>query len=735
MRRETRDQLEEALHDVNPIPRSSDLVESDEAAAVALLVRRQIEMDAPSDRPTPDITSRRVWLKPAIAFVAACLFALATIGIVRLMRPEVPGFTDVPVPITPTTIDAPSADLTPSVWIDYSVRDTAVASDGSLWGATEVGIIRWDTTTGESTLFTTEDGLPSTNIQRLMAGPDGAIWIGSSGWMARYDGTWTTISAPSAAEGPLAVGPDGTVWTAFGESDLARFDGSEWTTVQAPLRLDQGVASPWTASLDVAPDGTLWAGTHENRGVFSFDGAQWTHYTTASGLPGRIGTTVVAAPDGSVWVGSWDIGSISGGGVARFDGTQWTHFTADDGLLDSSAEVAIGADGTIWAIHDNGVSRYEGLGWTTFPDVVGNGRGASVDDKGTLWMPAAEAGMISVIGFDGAQITRLELPIEETQPTPTPPTTALPVGSWDPILSTKEAKTAPPVATCPPGTNPDNPGLVDQARPEPGWVGNAAAAFDQSAGRIIYVDRLGDTWAFDVCTNSWTSLRPTGARLGDGAGGLVYDVDSDRIIAFGEQISIYDPGDNAWIQGSSAGESMFDFWPVGGAVYDPVSGLVIVQHEGTVKAYDVDTDRWTELGTMAEDPGYLLAHIPTLDRIFYGNGLLDPRTGEVTEVSAEPISIAGGFGSLATATGGDTAFVATDDRRICRFDPTSLDWACFARGVGTPYHVFAAMVFDSINNRLVLINSFYGDWWVDATDDVWAVDLDTGQWVSLLEAR
>ncbi|MDH5422746.1 MAG: hypothetical protein OEY55_13160, partial [Acidimicrobiia bacterium] len=365
MRREELDQLEAGLRRVNPIPRGSDLVESDEAAAVALLVRRQIETETASGRSVPGIGSRRVWLKPAVVFVVACLFALGTIGIVTVMRSGNPGFADNPAPITPTTIEAPSVAPTPdnqppSVWIDYSIRDTAVDTDGSLWAAADIGVIRWDIATGESTLFTTEDGLPLLDFQRLLAGPDGAIWVGSWGWMARYHATWTaiggsrtwtTLSAPAASQGPLAVGPDGAVWTAFGERDLARFDGSAWETFEAPLSLDQGVATPWTASVDVAPDGTVWAGTHEGKGVYSFDGTQWTHYTTPDSLPAGVGATVVAAPDGSVWAGSWDIDSIPGGGVAHFNGTTWTHFTTEDGLLDNSAEVAIGTDGTVWAIH------------------------------------------------------------------------------------------------------------------------------------------------------------------------------------------------------------------------------------------------------------------------------------------------------------------------------------------------------------------------------------------------
>ena len=305
-------------------------------------------------------------------------------------------------------------------------------------------------------------------------------------------------------------------------------------------------------------------------------------------------------------------------------------------------------------------------------------------------------------------------------------------GTSHPILATMKAKPPPTAATCPTGSDPDTPGPTDTDRPEPGWVGNAAAAFDQHRGRIIYVDLLGDTWAFDVCTNTWTNLHPEGARVGE-ATGLVYDVDSDRLIALGEYISVYDPNENAWSKGSSAG-SFLDFWPAGGAVYDPTSGLVVTQHMGMVKTYDVDTDRWTAVGTLPEDPFMLLAYVPSLDRILCLAGLVDPRSGEPAKVAAEPPSIAGGFGSVAFATSGDTAYVTTDRSEICRFEATSLEWTCLARNLSAPHFVFAAMVFDSINNRLVLINSVFGDWWSDATDDVWAIDIDTGEWIQLLEA-
>jgi hypothetical protein len=547
MRRNELNQLEAALRAANPVPRTGDLVESEEAAAVGILVEHYTQPDGAPTRLEPGPTRRvrppsRPWIKPVVVFVAACLLALGTIGIVSILRSDDPGFVDEPAPTTvPTPATGNSAE-----WNDYSIHDTAIAADGSLWATTDSSILRWDTLTGEATVFTTADGLPSMGVYNLQAGADGTIWVGNAGWMAFHDGnSWTVVNAPTGSQGPLAVGPDGAVWTVFGERNLARYDGSQWEAFEAPMPLSNGVATPWSASLDVSPDGTIWAGTNADKGVFAFDGTDWTHHTHEDGLPSRVGWTVAAAPDGSVWAGSEQMDSTLGRGVARFDGTGWTHYTTEDGLHSITAEVVVGKDGTVWAIHESGVSRFDGSSWTAFPDITGRSHGASVDAAGTLWLPAAEAGVISVIGFDGVDINRLTVPLEEAQEAQTQPTVALPVGVWDSILSTTKAKPAPAAAVCLPGSTPDTPGSVGQERPEPGWVGNAAAAFDLHRGRVIYIDLLGDTWAFDVCTNTWTNLHPEGVHVGEGTG-LVYDVDSDRVIAVGEHISVYDANENAW---------------------------------------------------------------------------------------------------------------------------------------------------------------------------------------------
>ena len=256
--------------------------------------------------------------------------------------------------------------------------------------------------------------------------------------------------------------------------------------------------------------------------------------------------------------------------------------------------------------------------------------------------------------------------------------------------------------------------------------------FDTRAGRIVFIDEDGETWTFDVCTNTWQAMDPAfvpdSAHLGEGQ--LVYDIDSDRTIAFGPRnVYAYDAAANTWTRrGSPDGRDLRAAWP--GAVYDPISGLVLVQFDdGMLVAYDVDTDTWTEIGVISEPreitsegqtrtsgPPFLVGHVAEADLLaFLGfNGapfqdtgqLVNPRTGEATDLADPPGGVNGGFGSFSYATGGDTAYTNTGG--LCRLEPVTFTWECgFTTGLG----VFpSALVYDPINTRVVVISNSCCTW-------------------------
>jgi hypothetical protein len=352
--------------------------------------------------------------------------------------------------------------------------------------------------------------------------------------------------------------------------------------------------------------------------------------------------------------------------------------------------------------------------------------------------------------------------IAETPTTTAPVVDGVVPGLWDPILATTKAKAAPVAATCLAGTDPDAPGPVDQVRPGEGPWSNQAAVFDTHAGRIVYLDEMGETWTFDVCTNTWRQMNPTWVPYGDpkvfpirNVGGLVYDVDSDRTIAFGPRlVSVYDANTNTWTRQSPEpnADLALDWLP--GAVYDPVSGLVLVATgNGELFGYDVETDQWTRIGIITEarevtsegqtqtlGPPFLIGHVAEADRLAFlgfdgapfqdSGALVDPRTGNTAPLADPPGGVMGGFGSFRYATGGETAY-AHGESGVCRLDPATLNWDC--NSGSRREAMSSAMVYDPINTRVVVISDWCCTWpGTTVSDDVWAIDFDTGEQVQLL---
>jgi hypothetical protein len=726
---------------------------------------------------------RSRWLKPAAAFAAALVAVLAVLGIVGLLRPDPAAVVDEPAPslttvpsvtstMAPETATAPVAPppgaSTASSDRTNRIRSLAVAGDGSLWAATADGVVRWDLDTQTPTIYTTDHGLPSGGAAFVETGPDGNVWAGGDGWMARFDGALTTIPVPNEYPFyPVAVGPDGTVWAAFGSGTLGRFNGSEWQMLDAPAFAES--QGEWAFEIAVAPDGIVWVGlsaesmgdpesSNVSRGVASFDGSAWTVYTTADGLPPQVGNLIAVAPDGTVWAGSAgsvgsDGASVSGGGAASFDGTVWTSYTSADGLPSNDVDVVIGADGSVWAInvYGDGVARFDGTTWILLPDVKGFG---VVDADGTFWAPSDEAGG-GVVGYNRGQTTRLVVPVDESTAVTSATTIVPAAGEWNPILATTRAGPAAVAATCPTGADPNGAGLVNQERPAPGWAGLLAGAFDNRTGRIVYLDEARETWTFDVCTNTWQQMSPAGAVTGDRSGGLVYDVDSDVTVALGfGHISVYDANDNTWVQQDPSGP----YSPMS-AVYDPVSGLIVIAEltDSYVDAwaYDVDTNTWTLIGRLwdgGEDYVWfeLLGYSREADRLIFTSvdnltALVDPRTGTRTIIETVTPAIDLAWPGAQYGQAADTTFVEEgvwlsggmfDDQfpdQICGFDIDTSTWTlCFPMPGGSKYAAFAAMVGDPINDRLVVVHGVYGDFWGLSDDGVWAVALDTGETIELL---
>ena len=80
------------------------------------------------------------------------------------------------------------------------------------------------------------DALPLDAAWEIVEAPNGDIWMGNQGWMARFDGEWTLFEfdRTNPPMGPEGFDSEGNVWSVEPMSAIGRFDGSRWETFSLP---------------------------------------------------------------------------------------------------------------------------------------------------------------------------------------------------------------------------------------------------------------------------------------------------------------------------------------------------------------------------------------------------------------------------------------------------------------------------------------------------------------------
>ena len=132
-------------------------------------------------------------------------------------------------------------------------------------------------------------------------------------------------------------------------------------------------------------DGFLWLGTAS--GLFRFDGIRFEPYKPQSGeaFPQRSVASLLAVPDGGLWVGYWY------GGVSFIKNGTVTDYGKAEGLP-SDAVLAFARDrqGAIWiAAGEDGLARLEGSRWRkigTDWGFAGSAYTVFADQAGTIWV-------------------------------------------------------------------------------------------------------------------------------------------------------------------------------------------------------------------------------------------------------------------------------------------------------------------------------------------------------------
>ena len=210
--------------------------------------------------------------------------------------------------------------------------------------------------------FTTDDGLPSSQIWSLAQDGTGYVWIGTENGITRYDGSgFVSFSIESGLPNPLVrtILPltPGSIWVGTNDGVAVVEQGRilESSTRDRSIR---GVV--WASAVDSR--GRVWFAT-QDRGLGVFDGQAFFAYTTSEGLPSNYIYALHIASGGDLWIGTrdWGAARIRIGKVgAKPESVEL--FAAEQGLTDPTVRAfAESRDGTLFVgTRGGGLARFDG---------------------------------------------------------------------------------------------------------------------------------------------------------------------------------------------------------------------------------------------------------------------------------------------------------------------------------------------------------------------------------------
>lgn len=228
------------------------------------------------------------------------------------------------------------------VWALYEDRE------GSLWIATNGGGLN-RLKNGLFVTLTTREGLPSDFIWSILRTRDGSLWIGTedAGVTRIREGSMTTFPLPekiTANAKVLFEDRNGNLWIG-GHQGLDRWQDERIVPAGIPELVGKTVNA-----FAEDKDGALWVGT-SSMGLVRIQDGRLQQFSRTEGLSSDSVSSLLLAPDGSLWIGT-------SGGVNHLSNGRFSSFTTRNGLLSDYVTALLQtSDGTIWAATRAGLAR------------------------------------------------------------------------------------------------------------------------------------------------------------------------------------------------------------------------------------------------------------------------------------------------------------------------------------------------------------------------------------------
>jgi ligand-binding sensor domain-containing protein len=285
---------------------------------------------------------------------------------------------------------------------ETEVLDILEDDEGAIWFATNNnGLFKYDGK--DITWYTTDGGLSSNFLTKIIEATNGDIWIGT--WESganKFDGNSFTHFGLEQGLGsevvPAVLQDDrGNIWLATA-AGVAKRDGKIFSQI-IPFGQDQ------VRSLLADTRGNVWIGGIARVGSINmYDGRSISRYTTSQGFASTHINQIVEDRHGNIWF-------CGPGGVDKYDGRFLTNYSTSNGLIDNSVFCLIeDKQGNIWLGTSRGLVKFDGNSFTTYSTAQGLKDelifSLLEDHHGNIWIGTRWDGLYS---FDGTTFTHYDL--------------------------------------------------------------------------------------------------------------------------------------------------------------------------------------------------------------------------------------------------------------------------------------------------------------------------------------
>ncbi|OQY27915.1 MAG: hypothetical protein B6244_09200 [Candidatus Cloacimonetes bacterium 4572_55] len=270
------------------------------------------------------------------------------------------------------------------------------ASNGYIWiGSYGGGVTRFDGYNFET--FMRRHGLAHNMVHTIYEDSIGRLWFGTlGGGICYWDGReFVTFNKDNGLPGNTALSicedREGTIWIGLSEKGLACWDGKTFRSVTPDP--DQNISIFSVQSLCLDKDQRLWVGA--NSGLYLYDDGRFYDYTDSLSYPPDVPRKTVIHlyqdRSGKMWVCTWSHG------IHIFDGNDFYQLPYLDTLKGNVVwQILEDSSGSFWFASDD-LYYYDGENLNRFSHKQGLAegvvRGLIEDHEGNIWIASYGGGL------------------------------------------------------------------------------------------------------------------------------------------------------------------------------------------------------------------------------------------------------------------------------------------------------------------------------------------------------